>query len=495
MIISLIKYFVLCISDIYIFTKILNYKKITVIKVISFIAFSSIISYLVSISKVYLPNLRIIIMILLSGIFMSLICKKKIDIAITTMFISYGISYTLFMLAIALLTIAEEIFIKEMQNIQVKELPFMIASSILQFILCILFFRIKRFKYGFSFMNNIKANVIGFVISITIIICIFLIESIDYITSGIGILLIVIILFCAFGIIYWWLNNITNQYIDSLKVQESEVLKNTILERDQKIEKLTHTNEFLSSIVHKDNHLIPAMQMSVQNLLQSLLKSDADTSYVQETQDLLEQLNRLSSERDDSMVKEQIANKVLPTTKVALIDGVFCHMLTKAIKEKIELDLTVTGSIRYMIDNIIPQTSLETLIADHIKDAIIAINAGTNTHRRIFVHLGIFDGCYEFNVKDSGIPFEIDTLLQLGERRVTTHSDTGGSGIGFMTTFKTMKETGASLIIAESTQNSCPYVKTVRIRFDQKNEYIIQSFRYKEIKSKCKRSDIIIQKV
>ena len=344
-------------------------------------------------------------------------------------------------------------------------------------------------------MNNIKANVIGFVISITIIICIFLIESIDYITSGIGILLIVIILFCAFGIIYWWLNNITNQYIDSLKVQESEVLKNTILERDQKIEKLTHTNEFLSSIVHKDNHLIPAMQMSVQNLLQSLLKSDADTSYVQETQDLLEQLNRLSSERDDSMVKEQIANKVLPTTKVALIDGVFFHMLTKAIKEKIELDLTVTGSIRYMIDNIIPQTSLETLIADHIKDAIIAINAGTNTHRRIFVHLGIFDGCYEFNVKDSGIPFEIDTLLQLGERRVTTHSDTGGSGIGFMTTFKTMKETGASLIIAESTQNSCPYVKTVRIRFDQKNEYIIQSFRYKEIKSKCKRSDIIIQKV
>jgi len=489
MIITMIKYFTLCLCDIYIFTKILSYKKVTLLKVLSSILLSLFVSYFVYVLRVYFPYLRIIIMILISGISMSLLYKKKIDIAITTMFVSYGISLSLFILAIVIIAIGELVVQKVF-----SDLLFLIASSTLQFILSVALFKIRRFKNGFSFMNNAKTGRIGLAISFAIIICISLIEAIDYITPVV-ILLIIVILICAAGIIYWWGSSLTKLYINSLIEQELNIKNMSILERDQKIEELTHTNEFLSSVVHKDNHIIPAMQISVQNLLQSLLNSDADTSYVQETQDLLEQLNRLSAERDDSMVKEQIANKVLPTTKVALIDGVFCHMLTKAIKEKIELDLAVTGSIRYMIDNIISQTSLETLIADHIKDAIIAIKAGTNTHRRIFVHLGIFDGCYEFSVKDSGIPFEVDTLLQLGEKRVTTHSDTGGSGIGFMTTFKTMKETGASLIIAESTQISYPYTKTVKLRFDQKNEYIIQSFRYKEIKSKCKRSDIIIQKV
>lgn len=490
MVTSLIKYFTVCLCSIYIYTKIINYKKITLLKVFSFTLFSIFISYFITIVKVYFPNLRIIIMIILSGIFMSLISKKKIDLAITTIFISFGISYSFFTFAVIILAIIEEIIFKGVHNIL-----FIIATSIFQFILSISLFKIRRFKNGFSFMNSAKTNTIVLIISSAIIILAPLIGAVDYIANPIAGILIITIFVCTTGIIYWWRINLTKQYTNMLIEQELECLKKLILERDKKIEKLTHTNEFLSSVVHKDNHIIPAMQISVQNLLQSLLNSDADTSYVQETQDLLKQLNRLSAERDVSMVKEQIANKVLPTTKVALIDGVFCHMLTKAIKEKIELDLAVTGSIRYMIDNIISQTSLETLIADHIKDAIIAIKAGTNTHRRIFVHLGIFDGCYEFSVKDSGIPFEVDTLLQLGEKRVTTHSDTGGSGIGFMTTFKTMKETGASLIIAESTQISYPYTKTVKLRFDQKNEYIIQSFRYKEIKSKCKRSDIIIQKV
>lgn len=53
-------------------------------------------------------------------------------------------------------------------------------------------------------------------------------------------------------------------------------------------------------------------------------------------------------------------------------------------------------------------------------------------------------------IYDSGIEFELETLKKLGLERITTHKKTGGSGIGFMTTFETLKECKASLIIEEN---------------------------------------------
>ena len=69
-----------------------------------------------------------------------------------------------------------------------------------------------------------------------------------------------------------------------------------------------------------------------------------------------------------------------------------------------------------------------------------------------------------------------------------------GTGIGFMTTFETMKETKASLIIDEMREMSnTDYTKSVTIRFDGKNEYRIKSYRSDEIKKKMKDNRIIIE--
>lgn len=72
--------------------------------------------------------------------------------------------------------------------------------------------------------------------------------------------------------------------------------------------------------------------------------------------------------------------------------------------------------------------------------------------------------------------------------------NSGGTGIGFMTTFETMKETKASLIIDEMREMSnTDYTKSVTIRFDGKNEYRIKSYRNDEIKKKMKDNRIIIE--
>ena len=64
---------------------------------------------------------------------------------------------------------------------------------------------------------------------------------------------------------------------------------------------------------------------------------------------------------------------------------------------------------------------------------------------------------------------------------MTTYTDTGGSGIGIMTTFETMKECGASLIINEKPPNEFDYTKSVSVRFDGENRYVIETYRYDDI--------------
>ena len=169
-------------------------------------------------------------------------------------------------------------------------------------------------------------------------------------------------------------------------------------------------------------------------------------------------------------------------------------MSNEAIKNNIKFNLKIHENIQYMIENIIDQSKLETLLGDHIKDAIIAINSSENTYKELLVEIGEIENCYQVCIYDTGIEFEISTLLNLGLKAITTHKLTGGSGIGFMTTFETLKATKASLIIEERHPiDDKDYTKAVRIKFDGKHEYRICSYRSKEIQNKKKDTRIIIE--
>ena len=64
----------------------------------------------------------------------------------------------------------------------------------------------------------------------------------------------------------------------------------------------------------------------------------------------------------------------------------------------------------------------------------------------------------------------------------TTHADEGGTGMGFMNTFDTLKKYKASMEIREIGKPSKDnYTKIIIIKFDQKNEFKISSYRQQEI--------------
>ena len=118
------------------------------------------------------------------------------------------------------------------------------------------------------------------------------------------------------------------------------------------------------------------------------------------------------------------------------------------------------------------------MLADHIKDAIIAIKHTDNVNKSIFVRLGKIEDCYGLYIYDSGIEFEKETLENLGKKPSTTHKDEGGTGMGFMNTFDTLRKCKGSLIINEIGKPSKEnYTKVIMIKFNNKNEFKVVSYK------------------
>lgn len=243
----------------------------------------------------------------------------------------------------------------------------------------------------------------------------------------------------------------------------------------------------ISKITHEFYNRQKALEMSVKDSLGNM-----ETAEELGVLDRIQDLTKEYSQKLEAMK----SLTTLPLTEIPEIDDMFKYMQTECDKNKIEFRLKIVGDMFYLINHIIPKNKLATMIGDHIRDAIIAINFSKATDREIFVILGMKDKKYELCIYDTGIEFEIDTLLKLGLEQVTTHKDTGGSGIGFITTFETLNETKASLIIKEvSSLEENHYTKAVIIRFDNKHQYKICSYRAKEIKEKNKDRKIIIEDI
>ena len=266
--------------------------------------------------------------------------------------------------------------------------------------------------------------------------------------------------------------------------QELMDAKSEIQSLTTQIERLTTQNELFRSADHKITHRLSAFGNSVARMIEIVKSGEYSTEISEELTVTLNDIMRLNQDYENN-ISQMENEKSLPSTDIKGLDNMFRYFAKEYSKNDILFHLKVNGNIAYLTENIIEQSSLETMIGDFLQNALIAVNASDKTFRSVLAVIGLSGKYYEFTVFDSGIPFEADTLTRLGKERVTTHADTGGSGIGFMTVFETMKKCGASLIISEKKPNENNYTKSVTIRFNGENRYMIESYRLGDIYRKA----------
>lgn len=477
-----------------IFIKLINYKHNNIKKTAIILAFSLAEEIISIILVQYIgKTINMAIMYLIHSIVIARVTDNKIKYSIIVVLIALTITYLIYLISIILSSIILKIFIR---GIQENSIIILFVGIIIENILIYEIFKIKRFKNGVAFLKDTeKVNNIG-------LIGFALIGFAMLIYSTLGIhrftkYIVVGIIIETICMTIWISKKITKYYKQKLKEQTIEELENEIVEKNEEINKVIAENEKIATINHKYSNRIQALEKFSHKIASNPKIIEAmKTEFGEEFTTIQKQIETLSEEFSNETSKIVKQKETLEKTGIFGIDNILEYMKGEAEKDNIKFNLKINGNINYMVEKVIKQSKLETLLGDHIKDAIIAIKSSNNSYRNILVIIGIIENCYEICIYDTGIEFEIETLLKLGLETITTHKDTGGTGIGFMTTFEILKDTKASLIIEEKhPMNDTDYTKAVIIRFDGKNEYKIYSYRADEIKKQKKDNRIIVQNI
>jgi signal transduction histidine kinase len=406
-----------------------------------------------------------------SIVFIWWVLKINIEVIISAFLLSFSVSYSLLFFSTLIIGIVTSpLGVQFESNIyyainNIFFLFVMILIAICQYLLAFFLFKIKRFKKGFPFLFNNNAIIFTLIIAGLIILLTAYINepTTDYGYNHFLIFSLVIgILILGAGIIIWIRRGIWRQYKKSMAEQNVVMLEQELAAAQKELYTYKQAN-------HKTNHRLS----SIERIVAGLVKAFPDSEYSEELTVIHEDIKNLTQEYQEAIGWGN-ENKALPGTKIKTIDNLFGHFAKVCVENNIGFVLNINGSILHMVEQVVPQNILETMIGDHIQNAINAINASDYTFRGIMVVLGLSGDCYELTVYDSGVPFEADILARLGKECVTTHAEKGGSGIGFMTTFEILREYKASLIINEKMAQHVKYTKSVSIRFDGKEQVIIE---------------------
>lgn len=462
-VIEIIKLSFIILLTLYIFAKITNIKKLKIRKIISTVLCIPITAILAIIiqhkADIYF---RWIVLILMLSLINHINFRRNIMYDFSLTIISLSIGYALYMMAVAISFFP--IAILKIDNDYLGVILILIMYIILTYEIS----KLKKIKYGIIFLQkkleNDYFNILILNIGAITIFSLITLQSYSGLGAGrvgTGFSLLAITMFITIK------NSIDIYYKQNLLIKELELTKFELEDKKQAVEKLEKENLEFSKTSHSLVHKQKALEFKLEQLIQTGINKDS-------TEQIKEEIEDISKE-----VYKEPKQMELDKTKIETIDNMLEYMQSECIKDNIKFELQVVGNIFYMINHFISETDLEILIADHIKDAIIAINHSDNINRSIMVRIGLIDGIYSLYIYDSGIEFEKEVLDNFGKKPITTHAEEGGTGMGFMNTFDTLNKTKASFIINEIGKPcSDNYTKVLIFKFDNKNEFEVESYKY-----------------
>ena len=403
----------------------------------------------------------IMIMYMLVSISFGWLHKNKIGYSMLIVLIALSFNFIIWVITILFTFVIISRF--SIQNDFVE----LLCMIIIHIGMLMFMFRKKKLKYGISSLKNNSNNqyveLIFLNISVCIIFSFIIFADFDIMFSRnlfVGFIIFSIIMFITIQ------KSLQLYYKQQMLIKDLNETKEELENKKKEIAELEEENIRIS----KKNHTIVHKQKSIEHKLEELLmKTEISTEEAGEVKERLEKLhNQIYSEKE---------NIELDKTGISNIDDMLKYMQSECIENKIEFTLVLKGNIHYMVNNLISKEDLETLLADHIKDAIIAINHTDNINKSVLVKLGNIDETYSLYIYDSGVEFKKEVLENLGKKPYTTHKDEGGTGMGFMNTFDTLRKCKASLIIEEFNKPcSDNYTKVIEIKFDNKNNFIVKSY-------------------
>ncbi len=476
---SILKFLFISFCSIYTYTKLLHITFTSKKKFFCFLN-CTLISFLVYYICLFFPSLKALLLVAFVFIFSINVSKIDTKVAFITSILSCGINFTFYTLLTPLFSLVAAFFRID------PTLPFVLPillslMFITQFFLIHMLFKVNRLKSGMPFLFHKISNDLGIIISILIIIIISLKANADF-SLPIYFITLAIILISSIIFYSWWKQQLKKSYYERISKNENENLRseNALYKSE---------NDKLSAIVHRDNKLITALRLSVLDFTNSCDSLDKN-SLLEKKEELIRYLDDLSSDRiiDISFANANITFN--DKTDNINVDSVILFLSQRAQKSNVDFSFVSSINISKLFDGLIKERSFNTLLSDLAENAIIAVSHADTSDKKVHIELTTENGYYCLNIYDNGPDFDMNVLLYMGIKRYTTHENTGGSGIGLMTTYEILRKFYATFVIDETLTET--YTKKVSVQFDGMHKYLIKTNRDELKKISVRRKDITI---
>jgi len=261
-----------------------------------------------------------------------------------------------------------------------------------------------------------------------------------------------------------------------------------LAQKEQDILMLQNISEYITSDAHKKDKKLDGMKRAVEKVIMQSSQMDI----LDDARKILDEIE-MSREKDARIRTEKLLDGItLLKTGLIIVDGKIETVQERAVLKNISFCFELNGDVSDF-DLIIPQLELANIIGDLTENAFMAIKyQSIDILSKIKLIISNDNGCYELSLLDTGIPFNIETLVKLGTERVTSHREDGGSGCGYETIFELIYEYGASLYIEEYEYGTDIFSKKITIRFDNNEDFIVKSYRADAIKRQNANPNLVI---
>lgn len=451
----LIKYFII-INCCFYFVKKLT-KKQTLLHVQ--ILFSCVITFLSYFVLKYVSILFIPFLIVTTYFYIKYTFYLSAKLNLTVICISITLNYSCYVLSTALIIPLYYPLTWIISTEHIRIFLLLLLTGIIQILLSMAAFKIKRFKSGMPFLSQRTCNDTGLIISIFALIITTLYYAFPKPNILFFILVFISILLCLI-IVIWWRHNLNKAYWDAVN-------KNQIAALETEIVNLKRDNDNLSKVIHKDNKLIPAMVLAVTELLNTSIKLDEPELNAKAAK-LLDELEIISKERKGILAITEKHLYELPKSNLMRLDSLISYLYQRCILFQIQFQVLFHVHINELLE-FISERELDTIIADLLENAIYATKNQEN--KKILFCIDSKDNVFFIDVYDTGIPFKPEIIHKLGKSKATSHADDGGSGIGLYNTISVCKKYSFSFIIEESPQME-DFTKKISIIFDDKSMFL-----------------------
>lgn len=482
---TFIRFFFITLGSIYICYHILRIcssfkKKIPYIILLSLI--NGIIGYFFdSISS--LLGLSIIIGFIV--LYMYVQIKRNLSVIFSATIISFGLSYAIFIISCVITILCSALFFYGENNLSI--LPLLAVSGILELVLISLLFRIKTFRKGMPFLYQSKSSVGGVLLAFAILILVLVMNYFSIGDSTVGLIWLLAFLLLGILLLSWWSSKVRRAYQEKLRMTELASLQAELRELKEECKRVREDNDSLARVIHKDNKMIPAMELAVRNFVTTY--SSRTDQMRQDGDALTNQLEMMLTEREQVLSAYQKWVYTLPPTGIVILDAMLSLMEKRAQALQIKFHVRLGEDVSDMTEHITTE-DLAHLLSDLIENAIIATKGSSNPS--ILLYLGKLGEHAAIELADSGSDFSPMVYEDLGLQRHSTHLAEGGSGIGLMDIWKLKKKYRASLQIVEYAPQESEFTKKITVIFDHKNHYIIETYRFDEIESVHLRGDMFV---